>query len=154
MPLFAHPMGGPFRLHRRAVEHARLPDGEVGHVDHFLYFAVALGLDLSDLERHECAELVLFFPQGLADQTDQLAPLRRRDRAPCRERFADLRHDMLIVLGRAAPDRSNGFAGRWIDGLEQRSGRMIRPPVFARAASRIHGLNAERFERGMDGTHR
>ena len=31
---------------------------------------------------------------------------------------------------------------------------MIRPPVFARAASGIHGLNAERFERGMNGTHR
>ena len=137
-----------------AVEHARLADGEVGHVDHFLDFAVTLGLDLSDLERHERAELVLLFPQSLADQTDELAPLRRGDRAPCRERFADLRHDVLIVLGRAGPDRSNDFASRRIDGLEQRAGRVIRPPVFARAASRIHGLNAERFERGMDGTHR
>ena len=76
MPLFAHSVGGPLRLHRGAVEHARLADGEVGHVDHLLYFAVALGFDLADLERHQRAELIFFLSQGLADQTDQLASLR------------------------------------------------------------------------------
>ena len=45
-----HAMLGPFGLHRHAVQHARLTHGEIGHVDHFLHFAVALGLDLADFQ--------------------------------------------------------------------------------------------------------
>ena len=38
-------------MHRQAVQHAALADGEIGDVDHFLHFAIAFGLDLAHLER-------------------------------------------------------------------------------------------------------
>ena len=44
---------GALRMHRVAVQHARLADREVGDVDHFLHFAVAFGLDLAHLERDQ-----------------------------------------------------------------------------------------------------
>ena len=47
MPLLVHAVLRPLRMHRQAVEHARLADGEVGDVDHLLHFAVAFGLDLA-----------------------------------------------------------------------------------------------------------
>ncbi len=59
---------GPLRVHGDAIEHARLADGEVGDVDHFLHFAQAFGEDLAVLERDQRAEIVLVTAQLLAQQ--------------------------------------------------------------------------------------
>ena len=59
MPLLVHAVLGPLGVHRQAVEHARLADGEVADVDHLLDFAIALGLDLAHLEADQAAEAVL-----------------------------------------------------------------------------------------------
>jgi hypothetical protein len=58
MPCSSMPMPRTLGRHRLAVEHPRLTDREVGDVDHFLHFAVALCLDLAVLERDERAERV------------------------------------------------------------------------------------------------
>ena len=70
------------RVHGQAVEHARLADREIGDVDHFLDFAVALGLDLAVLQRHEAAQRILVRAQFFADHADGLAAFRCRHLAP------------------------------------------------------------------------
>ena len=68
-----------------AVEHARLADREVGDVDHLLHFAVALGLDLAHLERHQAAEVVLVPRAARRRRARTASPrLRRRHVAPGR----------------------------------------------------------------------
>ena len=93
-------------------------------------------------------------PQGLANETDNFAALRRGNHSPPGEGVACVGRNVLVVLSGAGTDGSDGFAGGRIDRLDQRSGRMVRPPVFADASSRIDGLDAQRLERGMDGAHR
>ena len=53
VPLLVHAVLRALRMHGQAVQHARLADGEIGNVDHFLYFTVALGLDLAVLQRNQ-----------------------------------------------------------------------------------------------------
>jgi hypothetical protein len=65
-----------------AIEHARLADGEVGDVDHFLHLAVALGLDLAHLQADQAAERVLVPAQRLGAQAHGLAAVGRRHGAP------------------------------------------------------------------------
>jgi hypothetical protein len=59
MPLLVHAVLRTLRVHGEAVQHARLPDGEIRDVDHLLHFAVALGLDLAVLQGHQTAESIL-----------------------------------------------------------------------------------------------
>ncbi len=66
MPLLVHAVLRALRVHREAVEHARLAHGEVADVDHLLHFAQALGLDLAVLERDQRAEVVLRGAQRIA----------------------------------------------------------------------------------------
>ena len=82
MPLLVHAVLGALGMHRQAVQHARLADREIGDVDHFLHFPVALGLDLAVLQGHETAERVLVQAKLLGEQADGLAALGRRHRAP------------------------------------------------------------------------
>ena len=70
-------------MHGSAVEHARLPDREIGDVDHLLDFAVTFLLDLSGFQRHQRTEGVFFAPQRVADAPHQLAPPRRGHGLPC-----------------------------------------------------------------------
>ena len=80
---------GAFRVHAQAVQHARLPDGEVADVDHLLHFAVALGADLAHLERDQVAQRFLRFAQGVAEIANHLprvwepAPVRQVRKAFC-----------------------------------------------------------------------
>ena len=100
MPLLVHAMARALRMHRQAVQHAALADREVGDVDHLLHFAVALGLDLAHLERDQRTERVLVLAQRFAAQANRFAALRRRRRAPGRERFLRARDDRFVI---AAP---------------------------------------------------
>ena len=76
MPLLHHPVLRPLGRDRAPVEHPRLADREVGDVDHFLHFAVALGLDLAVLECDQRAERVLVLAQQRAEAPHRLAALR------------------------------------------------------------------------------
>ena len=82
MPLLVHAMLRALRMHGAAVEHARLPDREIGDIDHLLHLAERLGEDLAVLERDQLAELTFVLPQLLGEQAHQLAALRRRARRP------------------------------------------------------------------------
>ena len=118
MPLFIHAMAGPFRMHGLAIQHARLADREVGHVDHLLYLAVTLGFDLADLQRYEAAQRVFFSPEGLANQPDHLAPLRRRHQAPLCERPLRICYHPLVVSRRCRSHPGDYVSRSRIHGLK------------------------------------
>ena len=59
VPLLVHAVLRPFRVHGVAVQHARLPDREIGDVDHLLDLAVALRFDLAVLQGHQTAQQIL-----------------------------------------------------------------------------------------------
>src|SRR5690606_18826611 len=73
MPLLVHAVLRALGMHRRAIEHARLPDREVRDVDHLLYFAIAFRFDLAGLERHERAERIFVLTKLVADETHGFA---------------------------------------------------------------------------------
>ena len=87
MPLLVHTVLRPFGVHRQAVQHARLPDREIGDVDHLLHFTVALGFDLAVFEGNEAAERVFAIAKLLGDQSDDLAALGSRHLAPAAGRL-------------------------------------------------------------------
>ena len=76
---------GPLGGDGEAVELAREADREVADVDHLLDLAEALRQRLAGLERDQQAEVGLRGAQLLAEQADELAAPRRRDRAPGQE---------------------------------------------------------------------
>ena len=82
MPLLVHAVRDALGVHRPAVEHPRLADGEVGDVDHLLHLAVAFGLDLAVLQRDERAERVLVLAQEFREAPYRVAADGRRDVAP------------------------------------------------------------------------
>ncbi len=131
VPLLEHPMTRSLRVHRQAVQHARLADREVGDVDHLLHFAVALGLDLAHLERHEAAEIRLVAPQFVADQAHGLAALRCRHRAPGQRDVVRSRHQLLVLRSGRRAHCSQHLAVRRIDRLDQRS-VVVRQPAARR----------------------
>ncbi len=85
MPLLVHAMLRAFRVHRAAVQHAGLADGQVGDIDHLLDLAVSLCLDLAVLESDQAAERVLVFTQRIRNLANGLAANRSRHRAPGNE---------------------------------------------------------------------
>src|SRR5690348_18309026 len=154
MPLLAHPVGRAFRLHRSPVEHARLTDRKVGHIDHLLHFAVAFGFDLADFERNQRAELIFFLPQRLPDQAHELSAFGGRHHAPAAKHFKRLFRNVLVIIGRAGTYRGDHFTCCRVDGLEQRAGDLVRPALFSNAATGVDRLNSEILEGGLNGTHR
>ena len=154
MPLLAHAMGRALGLHGGPVEHPGLADGEVGHVDHLLDFAVALRLDLADFGGYEGAELILLRSQGLADQAHERSALGSRDHPPGRKYFNRLMNNVFVIIGCARLHAGNDLAGRRIDGLQKRPFFPDGPPVRACAPSGIDGLDTQYFQRVVDGAHR
>jgi hypothetical protein len=98
VPLFVKPVLGAFGGQGAAAEHARQAHRVVGDVDHLLDFAVALGLDLADLERDQAAERVLVLAQGLGDQAHRFAPTRGGQGAPGSPGNPGAADDLLVVL--------------------------------------------------------
>ncbi len=104
MPLLVHAVLRPLGVHGRAIQHPRLPHGEVGDVDHLLNFAEPFRQDLAILERDQRPEVLLVTAQLFAQQANRLAPLRRRNAAPRGSGLNRGRHDSFVVsrTGRAA----------------------------------------------------
>ena len=98
MPLLVESVLRALGVHGTAVEHARLTDGEVGDIDHLLYFAARLCDQLAVLERDQLAELVLVASKRIAQQSHQLAPLGRRYLRPAPCCIGRAGHD-LVELG-------------------------------------------------------
>ena len=76
MPLFVHPVLWPFGVHGQTIQHAGLPHRKIRHIDHFLHFAVALGLDFAYLHRHQGTQRIFFCAQRVPDQPHHLPALR------------------------------------------------------------------------------
>ncbi len=154
MPLLRHAVRRPLGLHGGTVEHARLPNSEIGHVDHFLDFPVSLSLDFADFEGDQGSEVLLLLSQRLADQPDEFSTFRGRDHPPGEESLNRFFHDALIVFGGTGVNTGNHLSGRRICRMQQRTPGVAGPPVAPGAASRIHGLDAQIFERCLCGAHR
>ena len=77
MPLLIHPVQRPLAVHGEAIKLARESHREVGDVDHFLHFALALGQDLAHFEGDECAQRIFVPAQLVADLAYDVAALRR-----------------------------------------------------------------------------
>ena len=100
VPLLDHPVVGPLAGDGQAIELARQADGEVADVDHLLDLAEAFLDDLAGLQRHQPGKRLLGGAQFLAEQPDQLAAPRRRDRAPLEERVCGMRAGRRDIIGR------------------------------------------------------
>ena len=86
MPGLDHPVLRTLGGDGQAEELARQTDRVVADVDHLLDLAEALASDLAGLERDQQAEVGLGGAQFLAEQPDEFAAPRRRDRTPGEER--------------------------------------------------------------------
>jgi len=122
MPLLIHAVLGALGMHGKAVQHARLPDREIGDVDHLLDFAIALGLDLAVLQRHQAAERVFVGAQFLAHQAYGFAAFRRRDLTPLLGGLNGGGHDLLVVRKGRAAHLGQPLAARGVEGVDQRTG--------------------------------
>ena len=111
MPLLVHAVLAALGVHRQAVEHARLTDGEIRDVDHLLHLAVALRLDLAVFQGHETAERVLVGPQLVGQRSHRLAALGRRDPAPGARGLDRRGEHALIVHRRRAVNARQTLAG-------------------------------------------
>ena len=151
MPLLVHPVERPLGVHRQAVELARQADAEVGHVDHLLHLAQALGADLADLERDQLAEVVLVLAQRLAELAHDLAARRRRPALPVvegrrrstRRRARSRRSRLSRTAAIASPVAGLIDSTRWPGGLEPAPAKA---PEFSSARPR-----RERREETSDG---
>ena len=73
-------------MHGQAVQLAGKADGEIGHVDHLLHFALAFGEDLTHFESDERAEVGFRTAQLVAQFAHDFAALRRGNHTPFEER--------------------------------------------------------------------
>ena len=137
MPLLVHAVLGPFGMHGEAVQHARLPDGKIGDIDHLLDLAVALGLDLAVFHGDETAERILVAAQFFAHEPHRFTALRRRHLPPCGGCRHGRAHDLLVVLERGAANLRQPPAGRRIDGIDQRPVGLLAPALAAGPGSGI-----------------
>jgi len=135
MPLFHHPVIGPFARNGETVELARQADGEVADVDHFLHFAEPFAEDLARLDGDKFAERRLGLAEFFAEQAHQLAAAGRRNRPPEGKGF-------LRVHDRIADGRRYGIGDMGDDLACQ--GRMH----GARASGMAIAGNAKRFQEG------
>ena len=78
MPRLGESVAGPLGGDRAAVELTRETHREIADVDHLLHLAEPLLGDLADLERDERTQGILLATQLLAEQPDELAPMRPR----------------------------------------------------------------------------
>src|SRR5581483_10442870 len=92
-----HAVAGALALHGVAVELAREADGEVGHVDHLLHLALALGEDLAHLQGDQGAQVVLVPAELLAHLAHDEAAQGRGRHAPAQERLVGALHHALVV---------------------------------------------------------
>ena len=130
-------------MHREPVQHARLPEGEVRHVNHLLHLAVTLGLDLADLHRDQAPQGIFLLPQRFANESHHLASRRSRNHAPLPERPLAFMQKVLILACRAEVNASKGLAGRGIDRFQGAGIGICRPPVGSTTPSRIDVLYAK-----------
>ena len=108
MPLLVHAVLAALGVHGAAIEHARLADRQISHVDHLLHLAQSLGDDLAVFERHQLGQFALVLPQLIAQRPHQIAALRGRHIGPAARGRDRLAHHRLIAGragGRTRPSR-------------------------------------------------
>ncbi len=156
MPLLVHSVLRPLGVHRQTVQHARLPDREVGDVDHLLHLAEAFREDLAVLQGHKGTQIALMAAQLFSQQPHRLAALRRGHLAPGgggRER----RGNDILIVGRICGTHlgEEGAVGRIADvqkGAVLRVGPAVRAgpgPGADRIQSQPHENRVQ-----VDGAHR
>jgi hypothetical protein len=118
VPLLVHAVARTLGMHGQAVELARETDRELADVDHFLHFAVALGLGLAHLQRDQRTQRVLVHAQRLGAQPDRLAAARRRGGAPDLERGLRALDDQVVIRLRRRLHPAQHLARGRIDRLQ------------------------------------
>src|SRR4029077_13350632 len=96
--LLHEPVTRSFRLNCQAVEHARLANGEIADVDHFLHFALALSDDFSSLERDQLAELVFQFAQCVAKTANSVTAHGTGSGTPFQKRVMRARNRLVVIV--------------------------------------------------------
>ena len=95
---------------RQAVELTRQSHGEIADVDHLLDLALTLGFDLAHLERDQRAECLFLLAQLVAELTNDLATMRRRDLSPHEEGSLRTIHDSVVLRFGDLSDAGNTLA--------------------------------------------
>ena len=149
MPLLVHPMARSLGVHREPVELARKPDAEVADVDHLLDFAVALGADLSHLERNQIPKRLLELAEGVSEVADHLPALGGGNLTPGFERPGGGRGDLLIDGGRRLNDLGDGLARRGVERDQLLARRLREPGVGPGRGAAVHFLDPELVEQGL-----
>ena len=114
MPLLVHAVPRPLRSDGEAVELTRQTDGEIADVDHLLYFAFTLRLDLPHLECHQGAEWFLVFAEQVPEFADVVTPLGCGKHPPSLERVNRRPDHALIVVAISAGDGGDLLSGRGV----------------------------------------
>ena len=149
MPLLVHPMARSFGMHGETVELARESDAEVADVDHLLDFAMALGADLSHLERNQIAERLLELAEGIPEVSDHLPALGGGDFTPGEECRGGGRGDLLVDGRRRLDDPGDGLARRGVE-RDQLFARGLREPgVGAGRGAAVHFFDPELVEQRL-----
>jgi hypothetical protein len=148
VPLLAHRVPGPLRVHREPVQHARLPHREVGDVDRLLHLAQPLLQDLAHLERDQLAQRLLVRAQALADLAHDFAARGRRQGAPALERLVGGRDDLLVLLGGGLVDARDQIARGRVAALEHGPGALEPLPAVRAGVVAFDAELAEEVEVG------
>jgi len=125
-------------VHRTAVEHARLPHGELGDVDHLLHFTECFGQDLAVFERDQRRELLLVGSQLIGDLAHQPPARGRGHGAPPPPPHG------VVLIGAADGHARDQCAVGGTEGFQRRSGRSVA----------YRGNVEMRQQRGNVGAHR
>jgi hypothetical protein len=113
VPLLVHSVQRALGVRGHAEKLAGQTDGIVADVDHLLHLAEPFGDDLAHLQRDETAQRLFLLAQRVAELPNDLAPLRCRHHAPCRERGLCRLYDAFVVLRRRLQHaRDRFFVGR------------------------------------------
>src|SRR2546430_2315281 len=110
MPLFEHPMLGPFGGDSQTIKLARKADSEVADIDHLLHFAFTFSEDLARFERHKPAKILLRIAQGIAKLADQFTSLRRWNCPPLEKCVLGTLHGALILIRCGHPNCGKDLA--------------------------------------------
>ncbi len=149
VPLVVHPVARALGVHGLAVQHARLTDGEVADIDHFLDLAVALGLDFAHLHRDQAAERILVVSQRLGNPAHGLATARCRDLAPFACGLDGLLHDLFVIGSGCGMDTGDDFAGGRVDRVDATGVGGARPLAGAEAGAGVFGFQPEGIENAL-----
>jgi len=133
-------------MHGVAVQHAALAHGEIGDVDHLLYFTVAFGLALAHFQGDQRTQGVLVLAQRFAAQAHGFAAARGRGGAPDLEGFLGTGDDRFVVSLGGGADLRDRLAGGRVDRGDQLTTGSARPFPVAQVGASVDRVQTKGLE--------